>query len=378
MLSDRELVAQCKQGRQEAFRTLVDRHWSTVVGAVSAILRDPDDVEDVAQETFIQACRHLRDLKDPDKLPAWLNSVARNAARKSLRQRRLARDRLPEYELKCDLLDFDPPAVLEYRELRAQINRLPAPDRAAVNLFYLAGLEVDRIAKLLCVPPGTVKSRLHRARNRLRERMVEMAKSSTDRTVPSDAPTREVIAGMRGTITWDGILIDDSLSAWRPPADKSRDDLEKTWRVDGNAIVGDSREFGENAPVLIAGDPTWADYELSLLITPISGGNAQVRFRLSEDERSWYLLDFLLGWQAVAISRVMEGRLTKLSVVNYPTEKGQEYEVQIAAREASLTSYVDGKLVNQVADESIRSGSFALLVWGSCTAYRDVRYRHLH
>ena len=50
----------------------------------------------------------------------------------------------------------------------------------------------------------------------------------------------------------------------------------------------------------------------------------------------------------------------------------------IAAQGASLTSYVDGKLVNQLTDETFRMGTFGLLVWQSSTAYRDVRYRLLH
>ena len=71
---------------------------------------------------------------------------------------------------------------------------------------------------------------------------------------------------------------------------------------------------------------------------------------MSADERSYYLFDFLLGWQAVGIYRVIDRRVTKLSVVNHALHRGQEYEVQVAARGASLTSYVDGKLVNQLTD----------------------------
>ncbi|MDE2830471.1 MAG: DUF1080 domain-containing protein [Gemmatimonadota bacterium] len=52
--------------------------------------------------------------------------------------------------------------------------------------------------------------------------------------------------------------------------------------------------------------------------------------------------------------------------------------MQIAARGASLTSYIDGKLVNQVTDFSYQSGPIALNVWESKTAFRDLRFRHLH
>ena len=378
MFSDQELVARCNQGSQDAFRLLVDRHWASVVRTVSSLLGDPDDVEDAAQEAFILAFRRLDDLKDPGKFPAWLHTIARNVARKVLRQKRLERERLPEYELRNDLLASDLQASLDYRELKVLVNSLAPPDRAVVTLFYLAGMELNRIAEQLGIPVGTAKSRLHRSRRLMRERIRDMARKSHERTASPETSPRDVIGGMRGVINWQVVPADEGLSSWRPHPVPERVAFEKTWKVEGNAIVGDSRELGEKSPLLIAGEPAWSDYELSFLMTPISGGNAQAAFRLSEDGRDFYMLDFLLGWQAVAVSRVVDRGVTKLSVVNHALHAGQEYEVQIAARGASLTSYVDGKLVNQVADETFRAGAFGFMVWESSTAFGDVRYRLLH
>lgn len=378
MFSDQELVASCKQGSQDAFGRLVDKYWASVVGTVLPLLSDPDDVEDAAQEAFIRAYRCLDDLKDPDKLPAWLHTIARNAARKMLRQRRLEQQRLPEYELRSDLPESDLQVSLDYRELRALVNTLALPDRAVVTLFYLAGMELNRIAEQLHIPVGTAKSRLHRSRKLMRERIRDMAPKSHESTDPLSRPPRDVIGGMRGLINWQVVPADGELSSWRPPMWSDQNALKKIWRMEGNAIVGTSGKPSEEPPSLIAGEPTWTDYELSFLMTPISGGNAQVGFRMSADERSYYLFDFLLGWQAVGIYRVIDGWLTKLSVVNHALHRGQEYEVQVAARGASLTSYVDGKLVNQLTDETFRMGPFGLLVWQSSTAFRDVRYRLLH
>ena len=378
MISDHELVAGCSQGSQDAFRRLVDKHWAGVVRIVTPLLDDPDDVEDAAQEAFIRACRRLDELKDPDRLPAWLHAIARNAARKMLRQRRLEQQRLPEYELSRSVADPDLGSLFGYRDLKALVNTLAPPDRAVVTLFYLTGMELKRIAERLDIPVGTAKSRLHRSRRLMRERIRNMSRESQERTDSPESSPRDVIGGMRGLINWQVVPADPELSSWRPPSWSDREALEKTWRVEGNAIVGESGEPGEEPPALIAGEPTWTDYELSFLMTPISGGNAQVAFRLSADERSYYLFDFLLGWQAVGLYRVIDGRLTKLSVVNHALHTGQEYEIQVAARGASLTSYVDGKPVNQLTDETFRMGGFGLLVWECSTAFRDVRYRRLH
>ena len=377
MISDQDIVAGCRQGSQDAFRRLVDKHWAGVVRTVPPLLGDPDDVEDAAQEAFIRACRRLDELKEPDRLPAWLHAIARNAARKMLRQRRLEQQRLPEHELSRSVADADLGSVFGYRDLKALVNTLAPPDRAVVTLFYLTGMELNRIAEHLDIPAGTAKSRLHRSRRLMRERIREMSRDSHERTDSPESSPRDVIGGMRGLINWQVVPADPELSSWRPPAWSDREALKKTWRMEGNAIVG-SGEAGEDPPSLIAGEPGWTDYELSFLVTPISGGNAQAAFRISADERSYYMLDFLLGWQAVAISRVIDGRVTKLSVVNHALHRGQEYEVQVAARGASLTSYVDGKLVNQLTGETFRMGAFGLMVWECSTAFRDVRYRLLH
>ncbi|MHC4715483.1 MAG: hypothetical protein ACYS5V_00795 [Planctomycetota bacterium] len=101
---------------------------------------------------------------------------------------------------------------------------------------------------------------------------------------------------------------------------------------------------------------------------------------MSADGKRWYLFDMLLGWQAVAISRVDLSAGTgpeKLSVVNCPLQRRQEYHVLIAARGASLTTYVDGKLYSQLTDAWLSAGAVALNVWRSKTAFRDPRVRHM-
>ena len=95
---------------------------------------------------------------------------------------------------------------------------------------------------------------------------------------------------------------------------------------------------------------------------------------------AYYLLDFLYGWQAVAISKMEPDAraVEKLSVVNFPFVRGREYNVLIAARERSLTSYIDGKLINQVTDRSFREGGIAMCLWWSTVNSRDPRIRHFH
>jgi hypothetical protein len=105
-----------------------------------------------------------------------------------------------------------------------------------------------------------------------------------------------------------------------------------------------------------------------------------IQFRLSNDAQRYYLFDLMLGWRAATISRgnLASGTLQKLSVVNFPVEHAREYDVLIAARGASITTYIDGKLINQVTDFEHDNGGVALCVWQSKTSFRDPRVRLLH
>ena len=255
MISDQELVAACRQGCQDAFPRLVDKHWAGVVKeAVAPLLGDPDDVEDAAQEAFIRACRRLDELKDPDRLPAWLHTIARNAARKMLRQRRLEQQRLPEHELSRSLADPDLGSLFGYRDLKALVNTLAPADRAVVTLFYLAGMELKRIAERLDIPVGTAKSRLHRSRRLMRERIRDMSREPHENTDSTETSPRDVIGGMRGLINWQVVPADEELASWRPPAWSDREALQKTWRMAGRRHLPGDRgpahqaERGEPRP----------------------------------------------------------------------------------------------------------------------------------
>ncbi|GEM_PF-417947 len=384
--SDALLVQAALEGRDEAFAVLIDRYRPAIFGTAWSALQDFDDAEDATQEAFVLAYRHLNGLKDPARFAPWACSIASNVARKWLGKRVLNRHRFVRLEAVSEedvkRPEPQPGQPISPEELKKAFETLSPEDRAVTTLFYLVGLDQQQIADILDIPAGTVKSRLHRSRRRLKRRLLDMAKQSFEHRATREDYGRAVIGGMRGVIHWERLLGQEGLSGWRSgnPLRTEGSKLEEVWKRSGEAIIGEDVDgHGER---LITGDDSWMDYELSLLMTPLSGGNAQVQFRLSDDGRRYYMLDFLLGWQAVAISKgdlsPGSGGVQKLSVVNFPMEIGREYDVMIAAREASLTAYVDGKLVNQATDFSYRSGPIALNVWQSKTAYRDPRIRFLH
>ena len=378
---DKTLVDKACGGDERAFADLINQHRPLVFGVIWAVLRDADDTEDATQETFILAYRNLNQLDDVGKFSSWLYTIARNVALKWVRKRTLEARGLSRVQEYQQLEFLHPEKVVESQyasDLKLAFKLLSPADRMVTTLFYRVGLHQNQIASILGIPVGTVKSRLHRSRKQLKRRLLVMGNGTLVDQENQEDYGRRVISGMRGVIHWQKLIQGDGLADWRPAKGHTEASLHRVWTRTDDGIVGEAGPSSDNDSPLIIGDSSWGSYELSLLITPISGGNAQVFFRMSEDERCWYLLDFLLGWQAVAISKVTPEGLTKLSVVNYPIEHGQEYDVQIAARGASLTSYIDGKLVNQVTDFSYQSGSIALNVWECKTAFRDLRFRLLH
>ena len=175
---------------------------------------------------------------------------------------------------------------------------------------------------------------------------------------------RNEIWGIDGPAEWQSLL---------PKSELTGLDARGDWRRAGDSL---RCEAGEQAAHVFFGTHQWRDYELKVLVTPEAGGNVQIPFRLSADDTQGYMLD-LLGWQAVGISR-LEPAVRNLSVVNHPLELGREYQVEIAARGASLTSYVDGTLVNQVTDFAHEQGRFALSVWNARTRFACLKARRIN
>jgi uncharacterized protein len=138
-------------------------------------LAGPDLALDAAQDAVVTALLSLDRLRRPESFGAWLVGIGLNAARALVRTSAaiVAADERPR----------DPAEIAEERELaalvRAAIAELPAGQREAVTLYYLAGLTQAEAAAHLGIPPGAVKTRLHKARASLRVRLRPIAKETT-------------------------------------------------------------------------------------------------------------------------------------------------------------------------------------------------------
>jgi RNA polymerase sigma-70 factor (ECF subfamily) len=378
VIEQAEIVKQAQAGSQEALRALIDQYHIPALHTAQIILGDPQDAEDAVQEIWIQVLHSLGSLRDPSRFPAWLYRMVRNTALRKRQQRATIRaDIALQEDLFPEQMESHPHAdTIPW--LSIALHALSDKDYFVTSLHYFNGLSVEEIAQLLEVPSGTVKSRLFHARKILKKELMKRMNQKNE-YLPEDF--REVIGGMRGVIHWNKIF-DGNLQGWSfegKPIEPGT--VPAGWSIVGeNGLVGEEWKAGTT---LTYGEPSWRDLELSLLITPLGGGNAQVLFRMDEVTNRFYVLDMLMGWQAIAIRRITHDdevchlNAVKLDVVNYPLRHGTEYALNIAIRGHSITTYVNGALVNRVTDGSWFHGKIGLHAWQSKTLFRDIRVRLL-
>lgn len=190
-LPDGELIARAQTADLDAFNILVKRHQNAVYSVALRYMRAPDLAEDVTQDAFLRAYRSIDTFHNNDGvgLRSWLLRIASNRALDVLR----ARQRRPAESLDAAMDDEesswspeDPGETpLEFAErgdlaghLEWALGQISPDQRIVVVLSDIQGHSYDEIAEMIGVAPGTVKSRLHRARARLREILQESGELS--------------------------------------------------------------------------------------------------------------------------------------------------------------------------------------------------------
>ncbi len=135
------------------------------------ILRSHENAEDITQDAFIKAFQNIRQLTDKAKFAAWLAVIASNLARNFLKREKkmIITDELPEVNPDQQSHNTEDEALrsLETEIVRKAIRELPPEQYQVVVLYYYHDLKVDEIGSMLKISPGTVKSRLYRAREKM-------------------------------------------------------------------------------------------------------------------------------------------------------------------------------------------------------------------
>ena len=181
---DREYVMLCRTGDLDAFGVLVRRHQKKMLNIAFRMTGDYEDACDVVQEAFLSAYRMIKKFRGEAKFSTWLYGIVVNHARNRIRSiRSKARHESVSLDDKPDAKEgagaMEPPSrecsavdLLIQKETRAKvqqcINSLEEEHREVLVLRDIQGFSYDEISIMLKIPEGTVKSRLSRARDALR------------------------------------------------------------------------------------------------------------------------------------------------------------------------------------------------------------------
>jgi len=169
---DPELVERMRASDPDALRMIVERYQDRIFALIWGIVRDRHEVEDVAQEVFLKVFTKIDAFDGRSRFYTWLYRVAANTAKDHLKKR----SRRPSVALEDDArIETGTPGPADSAEraevrsrVRAAIGGLPVRYREVLALRELDGLSYNEIAAVLRVSIGTVESRLHRARARLK------------------------------------------------------------------------------------------------------------------------------------------------------------------------------------------------------------------
>ncbi len=180
-LDDDQLVDLCRKGDDSAFDVLVVRHQDRLFHSLVSMLKSRDDALDIAQSALLQAHRKLDTFRGDSAFYSWLYRIAVNLALSWLRKQKsgsVSIDALREetgFEVVAEDRDGQPLASVlrdEHRRVvRETLAELPEEFRTVLVMKEFEGLRYDEIASLTEVPIGTVRSRIHRGRGELAQRL---------------------------------------------------------------------------------------------------------------------------------------------------------------------------------------------------------------
>ena len=179
MQNDAELIRRTLDGDETAFTTLVKKYQKHVHALVWRKIGDFHIAEDITQETFLKVHQNLATLKEPDRFPGWLYVIATRRCIARLRKKRLHAQLVEDIDLmrkgkdtySQHVADEQAKTTTEMQRevVKELLAKLQESDRTILTLYYFGEMTCEEISKFLGVSANTIKSRLSRARQRLKK-----------------------------------------------------------------------------------------------------------------------------------------------------------------------------------------------------------------
>jgi len=276
-MKDKDLVHQALSGEATAFSKLVERHWEEVCSFVEGILGNRQDAEEVTQDAFLKAYFNLETLKNPSSFLPWLKRIARNIALDRMEGLKREGEKLLLSELKHDQLSL-PPVDEELlrremvKEIIAAIEELPPLEREILKERFLRGRSYEELCRRFNLSYSAITSRVHRARRRVREKVMERLKALIT------APWARVLEMMGGVgmklstklaLTGIGLAVVCGSGVWLAHNLEERPREIREERAEETAYTADLKGSSPRESVEERPSPEWIDQWLDSLLTEI-------------------------------------------------------------------------------------------------------------
>lgn len=186
-LTDTEIIKKVLNGEQASFAQLVQRYQQYVFTLVLRFTDNREDAEEISQDIFVKAYRSLADFRGQSKFSTWLFTIVRTSCITFLRKKKLDTTPIDNERTRTILENRESSFsanLVEQKSRHAMVNtaiRLLSPDDSQlITLFYKAEQSLEEIGRIMGYDPNTIKVKLHRARNRLKEKLEKNFKFESD------------------------------------------------------------------------------------------------------------------------------------------------------------------------------------------------------
>lgn len=172
-LNDESYIEKIKNGDSAAFSFLINKYKGLVFSITSNVLKNPQDAQDAAQESFLKVYQQLHKFEGRSKFSTWLYTITYRTAINKLKEERIQVIPLSEEIIESDLLDpaIDPAEKLQAKQIQfyvdKAIQKLPVIDGLLITLFYSKDLSIKEIQEITGLSTPNIKIKLYRARKTL-------------------------------------------------------------------------------------------------------------------------------------------------------------------------------------------------------------------
>lgn len=173
-IEEEELVRECLKDKRAYQEALYRKYADKIYAVVMMYAKDSDDAADILQEAFINVFRQLHNFRFESPLEGWIRRIAVNKALEHFRKQKRKREFIEDYTPSSFSFDDGILDAINVKDIIRLVNDLPAKAAMILKLYAIEGYKHHEIAEMLAITEGTSKSQLNRARQLLKEKMVQL------------------------------------------------------------------------------------------------------------------------------------------------------------------------------------------------------------